>query len=373
MAMRSTDETGLLDKNVRRFAERVVAPALEEMNHYPDSPLPGALIEGMRELGLLELAVPGEDGKDVADPEALSTVVQALATTAAAPAALVLAQAIAQRLVNASGSAEGRAAVRTGAGGAVPLLAFPLYTEASEVGAAVRCRSDGDGVHVDGELEFVVNAPVADAVLVPALAEDGGGELGLILLDVHTPGLRIHEPLRTLGMRGGPVADVAFDRVRVEPWRLLTRDDGRRLVRREHDRLRDAVAALCAGVVASSAEAAIAYARERYQGGCFIIEHPEVRRMISELIADRDQCLDAVEQLGSGWTPEPRATHLFLHAKEAAARATCDGVQLLGGYGYMEDYGQERRMRDGQQARALLGRPDVLRQEVITEHLRGAA
>ncbi|MFW6197351.1 MAG: acyl-CoA dehydrogenase family protein, partial [Myxococcota bacterium] len=203
-------------------------------------------------------------------------------------------------------------------------------------------------------------------------SEGAGGEVGLILLDASTPGLRIHEPLRTLGMRGNPVADVVLDRVRVEPWRLLSRD-GRRLLRQEHDRLRDAVAALCAGVVASSAEAAIAYARERYQGGCFIIEHPEVRRMISELVADRDQCLDAVEQLATGGLPEPRATHLFLNAKEAAARATCDGVQLLGGYGYMEDYGQERRMRDGQQARALLGRPDVLRQEVITDHLRGAA
>lgn len=56
----------------------------------------------------------------------------------------------------------------------------------------------------------------------------------------------------------------------------------------------------------------------------------------------------------------------LVRAREAAVAGTTDGVQILGGYGYMEDYGQERRMRDARQLASLLGRPDVLKLETAS-------
>ncbi|MFW6051935.1 MAG: acyl-CoA dehydrogenase family protein [Myxococcota bacterium] len=361
--MEPIDEGRLLEQSARRFAERAVAPAVDALGHYPDQPLPATLLEGLRELGFLELALPAAAGGDDVDDALLATVVGALGETAAAPAQIVLAQALAQRLVGACGNEAAIGRVRPDSEGAVPVLAVPLYAEPGETEAVPRYAVEDDGLRLWGTCEFVVNAPIADRLLIPAVA-DGDDRIALVLVDAGADGVRIEAPLLTLGMRGGPVADASFDDVRLPLARRLA-EDARGLVERAHRRLRGPVAALCAAVVTSSAEAAVAYARERYQGGRFIVEHAEVRRMISELWADRDLCEDAARRLAGGEVDEPRATHLFLRAKEAAARATCDGVQLLGGYGYMEDYGQERRMRDAKQAQCLLGRCEPERQRAM--------
>lgn len=367
MTMHPIDETKLLEDNVRRFAEGEIAPRLDAMNHYPDQPLPAQAVDGLRELGLIEWALPEEVGGDGAEDGLLATVVGALAETAGAPAALLLAHTLAQRLVVASGSAEGLASIGPGEGGYAPLLGFPLYVEPDDVGRGVRFEAEDEGFRVSGELEFVVNAPVAQRLVVPA-CDASAGSVGLLVVDTDARGVRIGEPLLTLGMRGGPVADVSFDGVHVARAALCAAD-ALPLLRAEHARLRGPVAALCAGVVASSARAAFAYAQERYQGGRYIVDHPEVRRMLFELMADRDLCRDAARRLAESPPGEPEATELFVRAKEAAARATTDGVQLLGGYGYMEEYGQERRMRDAKQAQCLLGRTDVQRQQAFADFL----
>jgi alkylation response protein AidB-like acyl-CoA dehydrogenase len=73
----------------------------------------------------------------------------------------------------------------------------------------------------------------------------------------------------------------------------------------------------------------------------------------------RETALTAAEKISrAGGMKDSRLTALFLSAREGVTAALQDGVQLLGGYGYMEDYGQERCMRDGRQARMLLGRDD---------------
>jgi alkylation response protein AidB-like acyl-CoA dehydrogenase len=90
------------------------------------------------------------------------------------------------------------------------------------------------------------------------------------------------------------------------------------------------------------------------------------------MMADGELCKSAVERLLDE-AIEPVATALFVRAKERAARAATDGVQLLGGYGYMEEYGQERCMRDAKQAQYLLGRPELLRQDAMERWVRAGA
>jgi len=64
-----------------------------------------------------------------------------------------------------------------------------------------------------------------------------------------------------------------------------------------------------------------------------------------------------------GWEKTARA--VAIHIAEMACRATVDGVQLLGGNGYMKDYGQEKRMRDAGQAQCLLGMAPVRKMDLI--------
>jgi len=55
---------------------------------------------------------------------------------------------------------------------------------------------------------------------------------------------------------------------------------------------------------------------------------------------------------------------------EQASRATTDGVQVLGGYGYMQDYRQEKRMRDAKQIEAIFGAAPAKRLELMAEILK---
>ena len=54
-----------------------------------------------------------------------------------------------------------------------------------------------------------------------------------------------------------------------------------------------------------------------------------------------------------GWDKDAAAAMIYI--QNTACRVTTDGVQILGGYGYMKDYGQEKRFRDAKQLQALLG------------------
>jgi alkylation response protein AidB-like acyl-CoA dehydrogenase len=337
-----SDEQVLLETAVRRFAERGIAPHLDDLNHYPDRPLPEGFLAGLGELGLLDIEPRTGVGL-------LASALRELAYAAAAPAALVFAHALGRHLVLEAGRE------------ATGLCAYPIYGE--QEAPELHYVEDRDALVVDGTCQLVAGAPFAETLVLPASGPDG---VALLVLQPGTAGLEVGSPLLTLGMRGCPTADVSLSAAPVTADRLV-RNAGA-LFDRAHALFRAPAAAIAAGVLARSIRTATEYARERYQGGQNIIDHQEVRRLLAGMLADEELCRSAVERLPDG-TAEPAATELFLRAKERAARATCDGVQLLGGYGYMEDYGQERCMRDAKQAEYLLGRPEMLRQQAMERWL----
>jgi alkylation response protein AidB-like acyl-CoA dehydrogenase len=178
------------------------------------------------------------------------------------------------------------------------------------------------------------------------------------------------EPIATLGMRGCPVADVFFDRTIVPKDAMVA--DADEALDRVARWARGPAVAISAGVLARSLETASEYARARIQGGGPIVDHHEVRRLLAGLMADLAFCRDAMHRL-CGEAPEPEASLAFAEAKRRAAHATVDGVQILGGNGYMEDYFQERGMRDAKQAQALFGRADLCVQAAMGAWAEGGA
>lgn len=340
------DEHVLLVTAVHRFAERHVIPHLDDLNHYPDRALPEGLLEGLDELGLL--GTQPEPGVEL-----LASALRALSGAAAAPAALVFAHALARELLAESG--------RQAAG----LCAYPVYAEPGA--PELRYREDRGALVVDGTCQLVAGAPLAETLVLPAAGESG---TVLLFLERQTRGISVGPPLLTLGMRGCPTADVTLPRIRVPLDRVAREADA--LLSGVHARFRAPATAIAAGILSRSIRTATEYAKQRYQGGRNIIDYQEVRRLLAGMLADEELCRSAVDRLLDG-VSEPAATELFLSAKERAARATCDGVQLLGGYGYMEEYGQERCMRDAKQAQCLLGRVEMLRQDAMERWVAAGA
>jgi alkylation response protein AidB-like acyl-CoA dehydrogenase len=353
------DDLRMLGETASRFAQRELRPTVAASDHYPDAPFAEAALARAAELGLLSLVLPKPEG--MGSCLALGVALYELAKVNAAFAAILLTQSAGQLLLTELGQQPATDA----------LIAYPLYDELDELGAEVNASPEVDGLRLDGELRFLSLAPLAGQAIVPARL---AGELVLALLPADTPGLSRGEPLSTLGLRGCPVADLGLRGCLVEPGAILARGAAaRQAVEHVSARLMGPVVALVAGICRGSTLDAVSYTQERVQGGAPIINHQQVRLTLAEMLSETllaEQAAPALceasdaGQENSSWT---RAS--FVKARDAAARITMDGVELLGGYGYMQDYGQERRMRDAKQAQLILGRNDLHRLALAVQEL----
>jgi len=121
-----------------------------------------------------------------------------------------------------------------------------------------------------------------------------------------------------------------------------------------------AAGAMNAGIMRGACQEALDYARTRRQGGQWILDWGETGMVLAGMLAKTDAAALAVSSacrcLEEGRSDGCRqAVGTALQVHELACGVVNDGVQVLGGYGYMRDYGQERRFRDARQVQALLG------------------
>lgn len=126
------------------------------------------------------------------------------------------------------------------------------------------------------------------------------------------------------------------------------------------------MAAIALGIAKGAATAARQYASERYQGGSQIEDHPAVKLLLGGAGAAIGVAESAVFALNQGDSFTIRTMAKTAAAKLAAtelcARAVTDCMQTLGGYGYMEDFRMEKRLRDVAVLKAAFGSPGYLKQ-----------
>jgi len=118
------------------------------------------------------------------------------------------------------------------------------------------------------------------------------------------------------------------------------------------------LAAVMVGNAAAAAAYAWEYAGERVQTGRLIIEHQEVRRMLEHMNtlveAAWAMVTTAAAATDAGMALD-RSRRAYAFSGSAGEQVCLDAIQCLGGYGYMEDYGLERRLRDAKSIQCLLG------------------
>ena len=347
------EETQTLLHSVRRFAgEALAADALRDDRYpfVPHNPLP---LQRALALGLDGLA-PGSGGGAVL----LARTLELCAQAEAGHSLCLLVQLLARACLPAASAAES----------GDTSYAFPVYEDPEEP-APIRARPCPTGYVLDGELSTVSCAPVATCLLVPAHVEPED-RTGLFLVQRATPGVQVGEPLVLLGLRACPAADVRLEGVQLPAAARLDAELGPIV-----EQLRPGVVALCLGVLRASHARALEYACQRHQGKRRIIEH----HMVQELLAYMQSTLDlgalALERACTLLDTTPSALRggelLSLQEliSERVATATSHGVQVLGGNGYMHDYGQEKLMRDAAQLRSVFGSSATRRLRIITRRL----
>jgi len=358
MSAKADPELSMLCEMAHQFAGGELADTCQENDRFPLAPVFSGVLEKAREVGFFDLTMPEELEGGGMDMVALCLALQTLCRYDASIGGVVFTDALAKEILVASADAAALTDVLSREGDALQsLIAFPSYRDPSEATSLTAVAADGGSYTLIGDIESVVLAGIASTLVLPAAIEGQDG-YSFFTIDLSGSGITVSSPVVCLGLRACPAADLSLDGAAA---RLVGKaGEGAKYFDAAAARMGAAAAAMSLGIMKGSFEEALEYARQRRQGGREIVNWSEVRRILADM-AVKTRVADmlvfeagcAVEEKEKEWEQSSRAASLVVG--QMACEMTEDGIQVLGGNGYMEDYGQEKRFRDARQAQTLLG------------------
>ncbi len=251
------------------------------------------------------------------------------------------------------------------------LSAYCLSEPATGSDAAMlstRAVRQGDAYVLNGVKQFISGAGAADIYIV--MARTGGeGPKGIsaFVVEKGAAGLSFGPCEKKMGWNAQPTRQVIFDDVLVPAGNLLsTEGSGFKIAMSALDGGRLNIAACSLGGARSALDKAIAYMLERRAFGKRLTEFQALQFRLADMATEIEVAQTflwrAAAALDSG---APNATVLCAMAKRFVTDAGFDvanqALQLLGGYGYLTDYGIEKIVRDLRVHQILEGTNEIMR------------
>ena len=351
-----TDEQRMLQEMTRRFARSEVAPLAREIDR--EQRFPSESWTRAAELGLLGVCAPEHLGGSGLGLTELCIIGEELAAVCVSTAATILHQAdmvIGRFARHGTDEQRERFVPALCDGSAIGCLAITEPEAGSDIMSMRTCaeRIDG-GYRLNGTKTFITNGPVADLALVYAKLETPDTkEIGLFIVPDGTPGFVKGRKFEKMGWRGSPTGELTFDDCLVPVDALLGDErSGREILMSGLDSERVVLAAECVGIAQGALDVSLDYARERRQFGRPIGEFQLIQEKLANMYMEVQACraftyrTATLIESGEGEELTALAAAAKLLASEACMRAASAAVQILGGYGYINEFPVERFMRD---------------------------
>ena len=241
---------------------------------------------------------------------------------------------------------------------------------------STRAVLEGDTYVVTGTKAWITHGGVADFYNLMVRTSDTGPKgISCLLAEASTPGLSAAEPERKMAAGASPTAQILLDGARVPAERRIGEEgQGFSIALAALDSGRLGIAACSVGLAQKALDAAVAYAGERRQFGRPIADFQGLQFMLADMAtqvaAARELYLSAARRRDRGQSFGQMAAMAKLFASDTAMRVTTDAVQVLGGYGYVEDFPLERYMREAKVLQIVEGTNQIQR-VVIARGLLG--
>lgn len=342
-----------LKKIAQDFVAKEIAPYALEMDKA--GKLREGLLEKLDEAGMLSLAVPEEFDGPGLDAISIALMYEELGKGCAGIATAVAANALASYPVILAGTDEQKkkffSVINEG-----KLAAFALTEPGagSDAGAvATAATKDGDHYILNGTKCFITNGGLADIYVIFANARKSAGIRGLtaFIVEKGTPGFSVGKEEHKMGIRTSNTCELVLDNVRLPASSRIGREgEGFKLAMKTLDAARPFVGAVSVGLSQAAFEVAVKYSKERVQFGKPIASF----QLVQAMLADMAMQIDAARLLvyracwlkdqGVDYSKESAIAKCF--AADTAMKVTTDAVQVLGGYGYSQEYPTEKYMRD---------------------------
>ena len=347
------DDTQLLQRTVRDFAQQEVKPVAEELDR--TKAFPYELVAKMGELGWMGIPFAEEYGGAGGSSLQYAIAVEELTRVDSSVAITMCAHtSLGTQPVHLFGSEDQKQRLLPDLTAGRTLGAFGLTEpEAGSDAGNVRTRAkleDGEWT-INGAKQFITNAGTDISGVVTITARTGDEEISNIVIENGTPGYTQSPQLKKMGWRSSDTRELVFAGCRVPEANLLgPRGNGFRQFLEILDGGRISVAALGLGAAQGAYEMSLAYAREREQFGRKIGKFQAIAfklaDMATEIEAGRHLVYKAAWLKDQGRDFAQVAAMAKLYTGELSRRVCNEAVQIHGGYGFMDEYAVSRFYRD---------------------------
>lgn len=379
MIFKLTQEQEAVQKLVREFVEKEVAPGVAERDEKEDFAPTYELLMKMGKLGLLGLPYPKEYGG--AGGDQIAYVLAGLEINKV-DASLGCSYSVAISLSAWPIFHYGNEAQRQKY--SVPMFkgeklgAFALTEpNAGSDSGASECTAvlEGDHYVLNGTKIFCTNAGFADIYVVFAMTDPSKGVKGIsaFIVEKDTPGFNFMKQERKMGIRATVQREIVMENVKVSKENLLGKEgDGFKIAMTTLDGGRIGIAAQGAGIAFGAYEYARKYAMQRVQFGKPIAAQQAIAFKLADMITKAEASLllslEAAYLKDSGQKYGMHAAMAKMFATDSAAQNASEAVQILGGHGFLRDHPVERMMRDAKITQIYEGTNEI-QKVVISGHI----
>lgn len=379
MVFEFTDQQKMIQKMVREFAEKEIAPGVSERDEREE--FSRVISDRIGELGLTGLCFPeaygGSDGDYISyiiANEELAKVDDCVQAGYAASISLC-AMPIFQ-----FGTEEQKQRFLVPLAEGVKLGAFGLTEPNAGSDAASQLTTavaDGDYYVLNGNKIFITNGGEAETYVVFAMTDKTKGVKGItaFVLEKGMPGFTFGKTEHKMGIRSSQTQELIFQDVKVPKENMLGKEgEGFKIAMSALDGGRITVAAQALGIAQAALHQAIKYSKERVQFGKPISTNQAVAFMLADMATEIDAArlltyrAAYLKQKGQSFSKEAAMAKLF--ASDAAMKITTDAVQIFGGYGFSREYPVERLMRNAKITQIYEGTNQVQRMVIAGAVLR---
>jgi len=351
-----TDIQGMIRDSVRDLARKEFAPRAAKLDETGEFPWDN--FRKLAELGLTGIPIPEEFGGAGADTLSMAIALEEIARECGSTCLTLAAHtSLGTMPIFLFGSDDlKRKYVPSNAKGET-IGAYGLTEPGAgsdSGGTQTTATPAPGGWKINGSKMFMTNASVSSVMTITAVTDrqaEKHSRISAFVLESKWKGVTVAKKEDKLGCRASDTCYVTFEDVFVPETNLLgERGQGWRYFMEILDAGRIGIGAMALGLAEGAYEKALEYARERKTFGKPIGAHQGVAFMLAdmkvEIEAARHLLYHAARLKDAGKSFHLEASIGKLFASEMAMRVCRNAIQVLGGYGYMTEYGVERYYRD---------------------------
>lgn len=355
MSFALTDEQKEIQQGIYKLAQEKIKPRAAEIDEKAEYPFD--IKELLSEYGYIGANLPEQYGGAGLDLLSYCLIVEEVARVCASSSQVLTVQELGTLPIVIGGSEQLKERYVNDLATGRKIAAFGL----TEPGAGsdvknmkTRAEKDGRYYRLNGQKCFISNGGVADVYSVFTKTDKG---YAAFAIEKDTPGFVVGKLEKKMGIKGSPTAEIFFEDCMVPEENLIGEDgEGFLIAMKTLDKTRPGIGAQALGIAQGALDVCLEYVKEREQFGRPIGSFQAIQFMLADMAIQIEAArglvyraaasLDSLGSKGKDPAMMKLAAMAKVFASDTAMKVTTDAVQILGGYGYIQEFPVERMMRD---------------------------